>query len=650
MQASYLPPELADPPREASQAPFWFWNDELSEDELRRQLADFQDHGVHAFVIHPRAGLPRHIGWLSDRMLHFMRFTVYEAARRGMWVILYDEGMYPSGSSAGQVVAENPAFACRGLVGIDLDVVRAGCAVEGCRIDDGGRLSLEADQYLVAAVNRQQDGHRIAVVDLPTGSFIRGLHYIDEHAARRPDHIEVPENTPPAADLLNPEAVSCFIRLVYDRLAGALGKYFGSTIRAIFTDEPKPLAKGAPRKGFHPVPGTTGILAHVSRLLGYDFTPHLPALWDDGEPDASRHRKAYHRAIESRLAETYFRPISQWCDEHGIALTGHPASPEDIGHLRFFQWPGQDIVLRSIEPGKPSALEGAQSTQAKCASSAMVHDGRRRNANEYCGAYGHDFTFAEMRWLAGWLLARGCNLLLPHAFYYSVRGPRIDERPPDVGPHAPWWAEFRQFSEGCSRVCWLNTDSRQVCRIAVLASSRSLSWQVPRFLFRNQWDFNYLEDRRLWEEARVDEGGIHLAGMSYDVLIREMADDKPVSDRAEFALRSLDQTGRLLRWHEQRDEQVILDSLDQLIPRDIRITPGAPSLRCRHVSKGEQHYYILFNEGQKGIAGEIEISVPGRPLVFDPFTLEQQDWPDDSRIALSSHQLVVIRVVKESFL
>ena len=83
--------------------PFWFWNDDLDEDEIRRQIADFQDHGVHGFVIHPRVGLPRSLGWMSDTLLHFYDVAIHEAARRNMHVILYDEGMYPSGASAGQV-------------------------------------------------------------------------------------------------------------------------------------------------------------------------------------------------------------------------------------------------------------------------------------------------------------------------------------------------------------------------------------------------------------------------------------------------------------------------------------------------------------------------------------------------------------------
>ncbi|UCD57756.1 MAG: hypothetical protein JSV16_01205, partial [Candidatus Hydrogenedentota bacterium] len=111
---------------EFSLCPFWFWNDDLSEQEIARQIKDFQAHGVHGFLIHPRAGLPRSIGWMSERMIEFMRFAIEEAARRDMWVMLYDEGMYPSGSSSGQVVETNPAFRTRGLFAIDLDETEPG--------------------------------------------------------------------------------------------------------------------------------------------------------------------------------------------------------------------------------------------------------------------------------------------------------------------------------------------------------------------------------------------------------------------------------------------------------------------------------------------------------------------------------------------
>ncbi|PAW76883.1 MAG: hypothetical protein B9S32_13210 [Verrucomicrobia bacterium Tous-C9LFEB] len=82
MSAELLSGKL--PSAEFSQCPFWFWNDALDEDEIRRQLADFQDHGVEAFVIHPRIGLPDSITWLSPQLFHYMRVAVEEAKRRGM--------------------------------------------------------------------------------------------------------------------------------------------------------------------------------------------------------------------------------------------------------------------------------------------------------------------------------------------------------------------------------------------------------------------------------------------------------------------------------------------------------------------------------------------------------------------------------------
>ena len=146
------------------------------------------------------------------------------------------------------------------------------------------------------------------------------------------------------------------------------------------------------------------------------------------------------------------------------------AGSMDIGTERYFQIPGQDLVWRYVEPG-PTGLNGQHSTMAKCASSAMIHLGYRRNSNELYGAYGHNLTWDEMLWLANWCFVRGHNLLIPHAFYYSVRGPRVDERPPDVGPNAVWWPDYKPYADACRRLSWLNTDSRHICELAVLCEA-----------------------------------------------------------------------------------------------------------------------------------------------------------------------------------
>src|SRR4030042_6677361 len=133
-RAQEIPEEFIDPPREFSVMPFWFWNDTLKDEEIVRQIADFEAHGVYGFVIHPRIGLPDNVKWLGPAMIHAMNVAVSEAAKRNMYVILYDEGMYPSGSSGGQVVERNPDHAARGLAKIDL------YQGEEPVLSDGGKL------------------------------------------------------------------------------------------------------------------------------------------------------------------------------------------------------------------------------------------------------------------------------------------------------------------------------------------------------------------------------------------------------------------------------------------------------------------------------------------------------------------------------
>lgn len=514
---SKLGPEFRNPPREFSLCPFWFWNDDLLEAEIARQMDDFQAHGVHAFVIHPRVGLPTSIGWMSERMLYFVRFAVEEAAKRGMWVVLYDEGMYPSGSSSGQVVAENPSYQCRGLE------LRAGTAP------------------VAAAENVLYRDAEHLVVERPIQSVIRGLHYIGDGPK---------EETPPAADLLNPAAVACFIRKVYDGYHKAIGEHFGTTVKGIFTDEPsllgRPLEKGL-------MPGTTDVLSHVRRLTGVDLVSRLPDIWlADSEAAVT-----YLRGVHLRLNETYYSQLSHWCKSHGIALMGHPEYPDDLGAMSFFDYPGQDLVWRWVLPGL-TAIEGPQSTQAKAASSAMVHSGKRRNSNELAGAYGHQLTFQEFKWLTDWCFVRGQNLLIPHAFYYSTRGPRFDERPPDVGPNSAWWKGFKSFAMRCSRIAWLNTDSEQVCQVGVVGHQDHLPWRLPKILFQHQIDFNYLRP-----------GEVEKTGSRYKALLLEDGEPHP-TDLIER-----------------------LSALGVSRTMDIGIHPD---LRVRHVRKNGADAFLMHNE------------------------------------------------------
>ncbi len=628
-RSQVIPKEFADPPGEFSVMPFWFWNDTLKDDEIVRQIADFELHGVYGFVIHPRIGLPENVKWLSPEMIHSMRVAIEEAAKRKMYVVLYDEGMYPSGSSSGQVVAGNPEYAARGLAKIDLG--------------PGEALVVPSGARLITVVNRPASG-RVAIIDKPSGGVIRGLHYLGEGTA----HLR--EESPPAADILNPRAVERFIQLVYDRYAQEFGTYFRTTIPGIFTDEPSALGRGSEKDM---IPGNALLFDRINSFLGYDFRPFLADLWYDDLPGSEQHKIDYYRAINTCLEESYYKPLGAWCHAHGISLMGHPAGSMDIGVERYFQVPGQDLVWRYVEPG-PKALEGQHSTMAKCASSAMVNLGLRRNSNELYGAYGHDLTYDEMEWLADWCFVRGQNLLFPHAFYYSVRGPRYDERPPDVGPHAKWWDHYKLFADKCRRLCWLNTDSKQICNLAILCGEDWLPDQVAKVCFRSQRDFNYLEIQSLWEDANVDDSGIHIAGMDYQVLIIDSLSFIP--EMAKPYLLTLAGKGRLIIRKESpcsalfqgaciaNSDEEIINSIDKMIKPDIMLDPPAVNIRYRHIMKGGDHFFIIFNEESGEVKTKINIAVTGSRQWLNPQTAEAAEGREDDIIKFKPHELKILRI------
>jgi hypothetical protein len=626
-----LPKEFVNPPHEFSVMPFWFWNDTLKDEEIIRQIADFEAHGVYGFVIHPRIGLPENMKWLSSEMIHSMNVAINEASQRKMYVVLYDEGMYPSGSSSGQVVARNPNHAARGLVKIDLK------QDETVKLPEGGKL--------ITIIDRPAVG-RVAVVDKPSGGNIRGLHYIGEGSS------QIKEETPPAGDILNPDAVTSFIELVYDRYAKEFGKYFGTTVLGIFTDEPSPLGRGIAR-GI--VPGNASLLSQIKLILGYDITPFLADLWYNDNPDSKKHRIDYNSAINICLEENYYKRLGNWCREHGISLMGHPAGSMDIGAERYFQIPGQDLVWRYVEPGK-KALEGQHSTMAKCASSAMLHLGLRRNANELYGAYGHNLSYDEMEWLADWCLVRGQNFLIPHAFFYSIRGPRFDERPPDVGPNAIWWSKYKQHADACRRLSWINTDSKQISDLAILCESSFLPDKSAKTCYQHQHDFNYLELRHLLEDAKVDSEGVHIAGMNYRVIIIDTLSNMP--QKAIPLLKKLAMNGRLIINESSgysslfkgavvyKTPDNLIMAIENKISPDLSLTTPSENIRYRHTIKGSDHYYIVFNEGETDVSTKLIIPVTGKCQLLNPSTAEAVTLNTNEIINFKPHELKIVRVSK----
>lgn len=242
-------------------------------------------------------GLSRSIPYLGKRWFELVRFAVEEADRHGMVVHLYDEGMYPSGSAHGQVVAGHPEFLARGLERRRIEPSDA-CLCHGrqeCKLENQEKciaILLQGQTEAVPITSTTQIPRSEtywAFVITPSGGVIRGVHEGEDDSQ---------SNAPLAADLLNPDAVQRFIQCTHERYYKELEEYFGNTAQAIFTDEPNIMGWRA-KRGLKPWTDELG--EYFQQKKGYDIIPLLPALWEDISPHTERIRSDYEDVVAQRL-------------------------------------------------------------------------------------------------------------------------------------------------------------------------------------------------------------------------------------------------------------------------------------------------------------------------------------------------------------
>ena len=558
MSVKQLTEGLQNPSEEFSPIPFWFFNDKPDKDRIKKQLADYVEKGVNGLVLHPRIGIPREIPYLSDACFQVIKYVVETAAELHMKVVLYDEGMYPSGSAHGMVVAANPEFAARGIT------------ITGEPGKDRALTELPGDRYLVLR---------------KTGGTIRGIHFGEDDGE---------DGAPAAADILNPEAVKLFIRLTHDRYYEELKEYFGNTIIGFFTDEPCALGRNA--EGFRE--WAEGMEREIEEAGGK--LADLEGLFT-GEENVTT--GIYRKLIKKHLRETFYKALHDWCEDHGIWLMGHPAESDDVEEELYFHVPGQDLIMRRVSPESGGLLE-FDSVQAKLAADIARHLGRRRNSNECFGVCCREqipwyFTGRDMKWYLNWMGIRGVNLFIPHAFYYSVEGKRKEERPPDVGPNNIWWKHYRQFSDYMKRISYLMTDSVNGARVAVLCDNNRIPYREIACFYENQIEFNYLPAALLTKCRRETSGEtdfqetlkrcLYIGGYRYEAVLNVLGTE----------------------YDEMLSGVAVYHKAEELLGEGFRAVHTArpcPALRAVHLYKEETEIFLFSNEGSESIHTELQLS------------------------------------------
>ncbi len=437
------------------EAPFWSWNGVLDAAEARRQIDEMAAGGWGGFFMHARPGLVTQ--YMGKKWMEVVKASVAHAKKLKMCAYLYDENRWPSGFAGGAVPKKGAKYRGKWLI-LSENLLEKGPRfkpIASFRLDSGGKaVRLPQD---CAADTGKGTGATYHLYQYTMGlgdAWFQGACYVD---------------------LLDPDVTREFIAQTHEKYKAAVGKDFGKTIPAIFTDEPS-----LPRLSSSPwpaLPWTPSLPRVFKDRRGYDIIPHVLSLF---LPCGDFHKTRYdfYRTVTEMFVEGYMKQLYEWCEENSLALTGHMLAEDRISgqtrwtgaampHYEYMHIPGMDHLDRNIE----------NPTTAKQVSSVADQLGKKRVLSELYGCSGQDFNLKGRKWIADWHLALGINLLNPHLWLYSMQGRRKRDFPPTISFQQPHWRKSKTLSDRNATLSYLLSRGRRIVDVLVVHPVES-AWCV----------------------------------------------------------------------------------------------------------------------------------------------------------------------------
>ncbi|NQV34779.1 MAG: hypothetical protein HQ515_18950, partial [Phycisphaeraceae bacterium] len=263
----------------------------------------------------------------------------------------------------------------------------------------------------------------------------------------------------PNVDYLDPEGVEHFVQMTHQQYYNRFKEHFGSTIDGTFNDEPTMYrAKGRMWTG--------AFNEKFAVKHGFDPAPFYPALWYEIGPKTSAARN-YLFGFRSELYATGFpKVIQDWCDQHGIAATGHQDQEEVVNPVSV----AGDLMLCFKHQDIPGVdkIGGNRPAERfyKVISSAAYNWDKALVMSETYGAMG-DISWQTMYHVAMEQYTKGINQLIPHAVWYDDK--KVTFKPELSWRHKKYAGELPQYNTYMSRLnVMLQNHGRHIADIAVL--------------------------------------------------------------------------------------------------------------------------------------------------------------------------------------
>ncbi|MDT8301569.1 MAG: hypothetical protein RQ760_08795 [Sedimentisphaerales bacterium] len=556
--------------------------------------------------------------------------TIEACRKTGLIVWIYDEEGYPSGAAGGLVLKDNPDYEAIALT------------------HDPSRpepLALRPAYENTHASNNY-------------------------HAARR------------YPNLLDEQAVQCFIKVTHEAYWRLLKGHFGTTVKAFFTDEPSLMAVNigplpddiktnvrvvdpldADVKPLPSVPWVRDIPARYRERYGENIMEVRRSLFEGTDEADRRVRQQFWGLISDLVSKRYFGQIRQWAKAHGVASSGHslweetplhhiPLEGDALKALGQMDMPGLDML--SSEP--QAVIYGGWLTASLPASAALFNGGRRvmtevSDFSQTMAGKGQA-PLTDMMATAGWQAAFGVTEFTLYYDYRQRKNGTYKQYCDFVGrlnaflreaqpvprvllyyPIYDLWGEYIPVAEKLT----LDSQSKRMQQII------NSFMKLGRRMVKEQISFAVV-NHELLASAKVHDKDIWIAGQRFEALVMPAAVELPMSGAA--VVEQFKANGGKVLPDKISGKAIDFDSLDSVYASG-RLTVPYDQIIVGRFSRQSRDILILVNVAAEPYSGRISGKNSAQWFVAHPDSgqIERIKTDESGRIAVSIPSRGVILLI-----
>lgn len=683
--------------------PFLWYTGE-SRETIESELDAMLAAGIHEFTYENRGCNV----FCTEPWFDLFGFILEAAKKRGMGVWMLDDSNVPTGYANGAIKREENKdlrIKCLRTVAIDVPGPADGALYLPAHTEVEKVFSVSAfrrkdrDGILLPEIIELTEKVKddLCLLELPDGAW-RVVFVFTVDSAKQGFYANY-------VSMVSKASCHKIIEEVHEKIYARFAQYFGNTFRGFFSDEPGfgnndgqySLANLQQQLGNNAYFALWGgelpeLLAKKMAMPLEECVKYLPSLWFDVEGYSAKLRLAYMDSATELWKENFSCQLGSWCEAHNVLYIGH--NLEDAGmHSRmgwgcghFFRsmdgqsMSGIDIVLDQMTPGLADMPQFAGATAGRLeknsafyhytlgklgASHAHINPKMQNRALcEVFGGYGWTCGLSSMKRIFNYMLCRGINNYVPHAFSMmapsvfnkaEARNLSVDELPPGYEPfflppnfnargYNPQYAYFGSLIGYVQRCCHLLSQGVHKPDVAVYYNAE-VDWinygvkqdldEVAKELTCKGFDFDFVPEDAL-DRLVVENNRFKVNQETWGAMLVPRADYLP--DKLFRYLKKLGAAGVPVIFVDSYPIKLIsgagfkpfagckvarledlANAIEESCGRVLKIDGFSEDLRYYGLDCGASDVYFFHNEGRRTLECFVNATRRGGCVIYDPW-------------------------------